>query len=147
MKFSNFWVVGWKFTKFLISYLKLQISFSLNFASFCSVMRDNSSVLFYLKLYMIWTKRAHQRAKIQTFDCSHKISPNLYFDRFLQVYNNILAKKVQSTYFSSPWRLMQNLKKKLICSFKNGENLVKFDLSTQKSHKFALSFVPIAQSI
>ena len=38
-------------------------------------------------------------------------------------------------------------KKKLICCLKNGKNLVKFDLSTQKSHKFALSFVPIAQSI
>ena len=91
---------------------KTTSQFFLNFASLFSVMRDNSSVLFYLKLYMIWTKGAHQRAKIQTFDCSHKISPNLYFDRFLKVYNNILAKKVQSSYFPWPWRLMQNLKKK-----------------------------------
>ena len=45
-KFPDFWVVGWKFTKFLMSHLKPQVSFSLNFASIFSVMRDNSSVLF-----------------------------------------------------------------------------------------------------
>ena len=28
VKFLDFWVVGWKFTKFLMSYLKLQVSFS-----------------------------------------------------------------------------------------------------------------------
>ena len=33
------------------------------FVSLFSVMRDNSSVLFQLKLYMIWTKGAHQSAK------------------------------------------------------------------------------------
>ena len=59
VKFSDFWVVGWKFTKFLMSYLKPQVSFSLNFASLFSVMRDNSSVLFWFKLCMIWTKGAH----------------------------------------------------------------------------------------
>ena len=32
---------------------------------------------------MIWTKRAHQSAKFQTFDCSRQISPNFYFDRLL----------------------------------------------------------------
>ena len=31
MKFLDFWVVGWNFTKFLTSYLKPQVSFSLNF--------------------------------------------------------------------------------------------------------------------
>ena len=41
---------------------------------------------------MIWTKRAHQSAKLQTFNCSRKISPNLYFGRLLKVYK-ILAKK------------------------------------------------------
>ena len=45
---------------------------------------------------MISTKGAHQSAKFQTFDCSCKISPNLYFDRLLllKVYK-ISAKKVQ----------------------------------------------------
>ena len=61
---------------------------------------------------MIWTKGAHQSAKFQTFDCSHEISLNLYFGRLLllKVYKT-LAIKVQRSYGSSPWRLMQNLKK------------------------------------
>ena len=45
---------------------------------------------------MIWTKGVHQNAKFQTFDCSHKISPNLYFNGrllLLKVYK-ILAEKV-----------------------------------------------------
>ena len=45
-KFSDFWVVRWKLTKFLMPYFKLQVSFSLNFVSLFSVMGDNSSVLF-----------------------------------------------------------------------------------------------------
>ena len=32
-KFSGFWAVRWKFTKFLMSYLKPKVSFSLNFSS------------------------------------------------------------------------------------------------------------------
>ena len=39
-------VVGWRFTKFLMSCLKPQVSFSSNFASLFRVMRDNCSVLF-----------------------------------------------------------------------------------------------------
>ena len=37
VKFSDFWVLGWKFTKFLMSCLKLQVSFSLKLASLFSV--------------------------------------------------------------------------------------------------------------
>ena len=45
---------------------------------------------------MIWTKRAHQSAKFQTFDCSREISPNLYLNRvlLLKVYK-VSAKTVQ----------------------------------------------------
>ena len=39
-KFSDFWVVGWKFIKFLMSYLKSQFSFSLNFESLFIVMKE-----------------------------------------------------------------------------------------------------------
>ena len=60
---------------------------------------------------MIWTKEA-QSAKLQIFDCSRKISPNLYFDRLLLLkVNKISAKKVQRRYVSRYWRVMQNLKK------------------------------------
>ena len=36
---------------------------------------------------------------------------------------------------------------KLICCFTNDKNLVKLDPSTQKSQKFAISFVPVVKSI
>ena len=108
----DFSLVVWKFTKFFMSYFKPQVSFSLNFASLFNVMRNNSSVLSWLKLYMIFTKGAHQSAKFQIFDCSGEISPNLYFDRLLllKVYK-ISGKKVQSSYLPWYWRVVQNLKK------------------------------------
>ena len=46
---SQFWyfqVLWWKFAKFLISFIKPQVSFSSNFASLFSVMKDNFSVPF-----------------------------------------------------------------------------------------------------
>ena len=95
-----------------MSFFKQKVSFSSKFGSLFSVMRDNSSVLFYLKLYMILTKGVHQSAKFQTFDCSREISPSSYHDRLLllKVYN-ISAKKVQRSYVSWHRRAMQNLKK------------------------------------
>ena len=70
----NFWTFEWvgglKFTKFLMPYLKSQVSFSLDFASLFNVMRDKYSVLFQLKLYMIFTTGAHRSGKFQTIGCS-----------------------------------------------------------------------------
>ena len=84
-----------------MSYLKPQVSFSLNFVSLFNVMKDNSSVLFWVKVYIVWKKKAHQSVKFQNFDCLVEISQNLCFDRFfvLKVYK-ISAKKVQRTYVS-----------------------------------------------
>ena len=45
LNFADFWVVGRKSTKFLMSYLKQQVSFFKLCITF-SVLRDNSSVLF-----------------------------------------------------------------------------------------------------
>ena len=45
-----------------MSYLKLQVSFSLNFASLFSALRDRSSMFFYLKTYIIRTNGSHQSA-------------------------------------------------------------------------------------
>ena len=55
---------------------------------------------------MIWTKGAHQSAKFQTFDCSRKISPNLYFGRLLslKVYK-ISAKNAQKIYVLWPSKI------------------------------------------
>ena len=79
----NLWTFEWLGENLPNSLLKPQINFSSNFASLFDVMRDKSSVFFYLKLYMIFTKGAHQSAKFQTFDLSGEISPNLNFDRLL----------------------------------------------------------------
>ena len=76
--FSSNLIYFGKFTKSFMSYLKSQVSFSLNFASLFNVMRDNSSILFQLKLYMIFTKAAHQSAKFQkNFDCLSEVSWDL----------------------------------------------------------------------
>ena len=64
-KFSDFPLFGLKFTNFLMSFFKQKVSFSSKFGSFFSVMRDNSSVLFYLKLYMLLRKVAHQSANFR----------------------------------------------------------------------------------
>ena len=94
-----------------MSYLKPQVSFSLNFASLFSVIRDNSS-LFFFSWNFIWFGQVWQCKNSETFDCSHEISPTLCFQRLvlLEVYK-ISAKKVQRSYILWHWRVMQNLKK------------------------------------
>ena len=51
---------------------------------------------------MIWTKGAHRSAKFQTFERSHKISPNLYFDRLPKVYKTLAKIEVQRSYSLNP---------------------------------------------
>ena len=104
-------------------------------------MRDKSSVHF----YMIFTKGTHQSGKLQTSKCSGEISQNLYFDRLLssKVYK-ISARKIQRSYASWHWRVVQNLK---ISCFKDDKNLVHFKPTTKKSKTFVLRLVPFVQSI
>ena len=56
----NFPLPELKFIRFLMSFFKQKVSFSSKCGSLLSVMRDNSSVLFHLKLYMLSTKATHQ---------------------------------------------------------------------------------------
>ena len=49
--------------KSFMSYLKPQVSFSLNFGSFFNIMRDNSSVLFWLEFYKIFRKNLTVQVK------------------------------------------------------------------------------------
>ena len=80
-----------------MSFLNTQLSFSLNFASFFNAMGVKSSVLFQLKLNLIFTKATHHSANFQTFNCSGEISPNFYFDRLLllKVYKVSAKKSVE----------------------------------------------------
>ena len=68
-KFLDLLLLILKFTKFIMSFLEPRASFSSNFASLNSIMRDNFSVLFHLKLYMLSKKRTHQSANYWTFNC------------------------------------------------------------------------------
>ena len=132
LRFITAWA---EIIKFVMSSFKQKVSFSLNFGSLFSVRRNKSSVLFLLKLYMIWTKGNYQGAKFQTSNCSCKISPNLYFDRLLELYRT-LAKTWGVMYLDpEDWCKFEG---KLICCFKNHNNLVNFELSTEKSPKFSL---------
>ena len=83
---------------------KHKVRVYLNFAS-----SSVSTPLYFFSsnLIVLWTKRAHQRAKFQTFEIS-----NLFFDRLflLKVYQ-ISTKQVQRSHASWRWRVMQNSKK------------------------------------
>ena len=51
-------------------------SFSPNFASLFNVMTYNSSEIFLLKHYMLWTKRAHKSTVFQIFECFNESLPS-----------------------------------------------------------------------
>ena len=67
VKFLDFWVVGWKFTKFLMSFLEPRVSFSFNFASLFSARKHNSSVFFHLNFICFEQK---DLIKVQIFRLS-----------------------------------------------------------------------------
>ena len=67
-KLSELPLLVLKFTKFVMSFLQPRICFSSNFVSLISVMRDHSSVLLHLKLYMLLKKGTHQSVNLQTFN-------------------------------------------------------------------------------
>ena len=63
-------VSWWKIAIFLVSFSKPQVSFSLNFASHFSVMKDNSNVI------ILCTKGTNQSGNFENFECSGQNSPN-----------------------------------------------------------------------
>ena len=58
-KFSDLSLVVLKFTKFLLSFFKQKVNFSSKFGSFFSVIKHNSSVLFWLKHNILSKKVAY----------------------------------------------------------------------------------------
>ena len=138
--FSSNLIYFGKFTKSSMSYLKPHVSFSLKFASLFNVMRDNSSVLSWLKRNIIFTKGAHQSAKISgTCQLLRLISPNFYFGRLLLLKVYTISAKTSTEELSLLiLKIGAKFDQKPICCFKIGKNLVNFDPSTQKFPKFAL---------
>ena len=103
-----------------MSFLKQQISFLKIFASFFSVMIHNSSIRFswnfiYFQQNFTWAVESLKFCTLMGSFCPNHIKFQL------------------KNYLSWHWRVMQNLKKKLICGFINDNNLVNLDLSTQNS--------------
>ena len=94
--------------KFIRSFYKPWVGFSLNFALSFSVMTHNSSEIFQLKHYMLWTKTAHQRTTFQTFECFNESSPSCschFWNHKVKFYSNFTSlfsvMKITSLYFFS----------------------------------------------
>ena len=68
-KFSDFLSLELKFSKLFMPFFKQEVSFSSKFGSLFSLLRDNSSALFKVKLYILLTKVADQSANFQTCHC------------------------------------------------------------------------------
>ena len=60
----------YKFSKFLMSFLKTQVSFPSNFASIFSAAKHNSSVLCLTQNYILWSKEPIKEQIIWIFKCS-----------------------------------------------------------------------------
>ena len=80
-------------------FLKPRASFYSNFASLSSGMRDNCSVLFYLKLYMLSTKGTHQVQIFRLSTACIKINKILcQFSSYESVFTKILHHLLVSWY-------------------------------------------------
>ena len=76
--FWDFQILWWIFAIFLMSFSKPKISFSSNFASIFSLMKDNSFVLFYVKHYTLCTIGTNESA-----NCGHFQVLGSDFTKFL----------------------------------------------------------------
>ena len=63
-KFSDFPLLGLKFTNFLMSFFKQKVSFSSKFGSFFSVMRGNSSIHFLVETLYDIEKSSTSKCKL-----------------------------------------------------------------------------------
>ena len=130
VKFSDFWVVGWKFTKFLKSYLKSQVSFSLNLHH--SSMSWEKSLL-YLAETLIWFLQK-EPTKVQNFRLSttqvkfHKICTLIGY--FCWKYIKFQQKKYGGN-MSHDTKSAAKFEEKLTCGLENDmRNLANFNQNT-----------------
>ena len=82
-RFRDFQVLWWKFPKFLMSFLKVQISFPSNFASLFSAIKHNSSALFLTQALHTLVKDSPLKCKFLRFSSAwvktHQ-SPHVNFE-------------------------------------------------------------------
>ena len=126
-------MVGWKFTKFLMSYLKPEVSFSLNIASIFITMRENSS---FFSWNFIWFGQK-EPVKVQNyrFLTAHVKFYQIFtlIGSFCWNYIKLQLKKYMRVV---PLKSDAKLEEKLVCCFKKDKNLVYFELSTRNSQNF-----------
>ena len=114
-KFPGFRLLTRKMAKFLVSFFRPRVTFHVDCFHHCSVSWItplyfcSSNLLFFGQKDPI-KRKSNGAMKVPNLRLS--ISQNLYFDRLflLKVYK-ISAKKVQRSYVSWHWRMIQNLKK------------------------------------
>ena len=146
-KLSDFWVFGWKFTKFLKSYLKPKVSFSLNFLSLVSVMLD--TLLYFFRWNFIWF-RQKELIKVQNFRLStahvkfHQICTLIgsfcwkYIKCQLKTYRQVTSYENEEWF--KIWRKTDLL-------FQKWQEFGKFWPEHSKFSKFPLWLFPFVQSI
>ena len=147
-KFLDFRLLAWKLTKFLMSFFKPRVSFPLKFASPFSAMIHNSSEIFLLKHYLLWTKRAHHCTTFQTFECSNENSPsssshvwNHKVRDYSSLHHCLVTWKITPLYFLAQKQAMEV---KFSDFWVVGWNFTKFLMSYLKSqNSFSLNFASL----
>ena len=104
---SHFWVLGWKIAKYIMSYLKLQVSFSSKFPSLFSVMRNDSSVLFF-RWNCTWFRQI-EPIKVQDFRLLTAFVESIY-NFLLKKYRGVMSHYPEDWY--KVWRKTDLLFKK-----------------------------------
>ena len=139
VKFLEFWVVGGKFANFLMSYFKLQVSFSLNFVSLFCVMRDKSSAFFFAETLNGFDNQFWFRA-LRSFK-------TLHFDWSLSCkYIKLHLKKYREVIFHDTEESCKIRRKTDLWSGKWHEEFGKFLPEHLKVSKLLLSWDPFVQS-
>ena len=110
-----------KFVEFLMSVLKQQVNSPADFSSFFSVITFNCSVNFQLMHFLLWRKRLHQSPNFDTSKCSNvncqipyvisQIHDVILMGSFCPNHIKFQLKKIQKSYLSWHFRMMQSLKK------------------------------------
>ena len=99
LRLSN--VLWWKFAKFLMSFLEVQVSFPSNFVSILSAIKHNSSVLFSSNILYFGQKQPIKVHIFEIFECSGENLANssCYFPNHKLLFLQILHE------FSASWKI------------------------------------------
>ena len=83
---SDFWVLWWKFTKFVMPFLKTQVSLYSNFAWLISIMKYNSCVFFSSNLAYFGQKETMEVQILRLFKWQEKLRILNWALKILQIF-------------------------------------------------------------